>query len=302
MEAMPQCGVTENRPPYNSVFLLTPANWIRKGASPWAGRFRRGRKAPVLYHYGIPEDRMRIELAGIRFSYSPRAAEALRGCDLAFDAGRITVLMGQNGAGKSTLIRLLTGQLLGYAGEYRIDGEIQKPIRGEILHKNRIGYMPDAPALESHLTGEEMIRMAAGFRGLPEDRFDEALAPYRERFELDAWLEERACSEYSKGMAKKVSLAMAFIGDPAFHILDEPFDGLDPLAALNLRRLLEACRADGRGALVSSHALDAAEKVADDVVLMRAGEVAFAGDMESLRASQTGPGGLEAFYMHNLAL
>lgn len=242
-----------------------------------------------------------IRLTGIRFRYAPGAAEALRGCDLAFDTRRVTVLMGQNGAGKSTLIRLLTGQLLGYEGEYRIDGEIQRPARGEILHKNRIGYMPDAPALETHLTGEEMIRMAAGFRGLPEARFAEALAPYRERFELGSWLEDRTCSEYSKGMAKKVSLAMAFIGDPAFHILDEPFDGLDPLAVLNLRRLLEACRADGRGALVSSHALDAAEKVADDVVMMRTGEIAFAGDIESLRASQSGEGGLEAFYMRSLA-
>lgn len=242
-----------------------------------------------------------IRLTGIRFRYAPGAAEALRGCDLAMDASRITVLMGQNGAGKSTLIRLLTGQLLGYAGEYRIDGESQQPMRGEILHKNRIGYMPDAPALETHLTGAEMIRMAAGFRGLPEDRFQDALAAYRAPFELGSWLEDRTCSEYSKGMAKKVSLVMAFIGDPAFHILDEPFDGLDPLAVLNLRRLLEACRADGRGALVSSHALDAAEKVADDVVLMRAGEIAFAGEMESLRASQTGSGGLEAFYMRSLA-
>jgi len=242
-----------------------------------------------------------IQLTGIRFRYAPGAADALRGCDLSMDAGRITVLMGQNGAGKSTLIRLLTGQLLGYAGEYRIDGENQQPRRGEILHKNRIGYMPDAPALETHLTGEEMIRMAAGFRGLPETRFREALAPYRERFELGPWLEERTCSEYSKGMAKKVSLVMAFIGDPAFHILDEPFDGLDPLAVLNLRRQLEACRAAGRGALVSSHALDAAEKVADDVVMMREGEIAFAGDMESLRASQAGVGGLEAFYMRSLA-
>jgi ABC-2 type transport system ATP-binding protein len=244
---------------------------------------------------------MRFELAGIRFRYRPDSEEALRGCDLAFDAGRITILMGQNGAGKSTLIRLLTGQLLGYAGEYRIDGEIQRPARGEILHENRIGYMPDAPALEPHLTGEEMIRMAAGFRGLPEARFREALAPYRERFDLGVWLQDRTCSEYSKGMAKKVSLAMAFIGDPAFHVLDEPFDGLDPLAVLNLKRLLEACRAEGRGAFVSSHALDAAEKVADSVVLMRAGEIAFAGDMESLRKSQDGSGGLEAFYMRSLA-
>jgi ABC-2 type transport system ATP-binding protein len=244
---------------------------------------------------------MRIELADIRFRYRPDSAEALRGCVLALDAARITVLMGQNGAGKSTLIRLLTGQLLGYAGEYRIDGEIQRPARGEILHRNRIGYMPDAPALEPHLTGGEMIRMAAGFRGLPEARFRAALLPYRERFELGSWLEDSTCSEYSKGMAKKVSLVMAFIGDPAFHVLDEPFDGLDPLAVVNLKRLLEACRSEGRGALVSSHALDAAEKVADDVVLMRAGGIAFAGGMESLRSSQAGAGGLEAFYMRNLA-
>jgi ABC-2 type transport system ATP-binding protein len=244
---------------------------------------------------------MRIELSGIRFSYSPRPPEALRACDLSLDASRIAVLIGHNGAGKSTLIRLLTGQLLGYAGEYRIDGSVQDALRGEILYRNRIGYAPDAPALEPHLTGEEMIRMAASFRGLEDARIGAELAPFRERFELGPWLEGKACSEYSKGMAKKVSLVMAFIGAPAFHILDEPFDGLDPLAALNLRRLLEGCRAEGRGALVSSHALDSAEKVADDVVLMRAGEIAFAGTAESLRDPVSGAGGLEAFYMRSLA-
>ena len=242
---------------------------------------------------------MRIDLAGIRFRYAPASAEALRGCDLSLDASRITVLMGHNGAGKSTLIRLLTGQLHGFSGEYRVDGSLQETLRGEVLHRNRIGYAPDVPALEPHLTGAEMIRMAASFRGVAEGRFDAALAPIRERFEMGSWLEGKACSEYSKGMAKKVSLAMAFIGAPAFHIMDEPFDGLDPLASRNLRALLAENRDAGRGTLLSSHALDAAEKVADDVVLMRAGAVAFAGDREALRAAG-GEAGLEDFYLRNL--
>lgn len=242
---------------------------------------------------------MRIELSGIRFRYAPGAAEALRGCDLSLDCARITVLMGHNGAGKSTLIRLITGQLYGYAGRYRIDGRDQDPLRGEILHRNRIGYAPDVPALEPHLTGEEMIRMAASFRGLPETGFGEALAPFRDRFELGPWLHGKTCAEYSKGMAKKVSLVMAFIGDPVFHVLDEPFDGLDPLAGRNLRTLLEERRGAGRGALLSSHALDAAEKVGGEFVLIRAGAIAFAGDREALRAAGGGEG-LEAFYLRNL--
>lgn len=241
---------------------------------------------------------MRIELSGIRFRYRPGSAEALRGCDLVLDAARITVLMGHNGAGKSTLIRLLTGQLFGYAGEYRIDGRAQEALRGEILHRNRIGYAPDVPALEPRLTGEEMIRMAASFRGLGEAAAGAAMAPLRDRFEMGSWLSERACSDYSKGMAKKVALAMAFVGDPAFHVLDEPFDGLDPLASRNLRALLGERRAAGRGTLLSSHALDSAEKVAEDVVFMRDGAIAFAGDREALRAAG-GEEGLEAFYLRN---
>lgn len=243
---------------------------------------------------------MRIELSGIRFRYTPRSDEALRGCDLALDGARITVLMGHNGAGKSTLIRLLTGQLFGYAGEYRIDGKPQESLKGEILHRNRIGYAPDVPALEPHLTGAEMIAMAASFRGLAEADVEAASAPFRDHFELGSWLGNKTCSEYSKGMAKKVSLAMAFIGEPDFHILDEPFDGLDPLAGRNLRRLLEERRDAGHGTLLSSHALDAAEKVAEDVVLIRSGSIAFAGDREALRAAG-GEAGLEDFYLRNLS-
>jgi len=242
---------------------------------------------------------MRIELSGIRFRYRPDSAEVLRGLDLSLDGSRITVLIGHNGAGKSTLIRLLTGQLFGYAGGYAIDGIAQDPLRGEILHRNRIGYAPDTPALEPHLTGEEMIRMAGSFRGLDAAAVSAGLGPLRERFEMGAWLGDRTSADYSKGMARKVSLAMAFIGAPAFHVLDEPFDGLDPLAARNLRALLEERRAAGRGTLLSSHALDAAEKVADDIVLVRSGALAFAGDREALKAAGGGEG-LEEFYLRNL--
>jgi ABC-2 type transport system ATP-binding protein len=243
---------------------------------------------------------MILKLSGTSFSYAAHAenaAPALQKCDLEIDTTRVTVTLGHNGAGKSTLIRLLTGQLLGYTGEYAIDGKVQDPARGELLALNRFGYAPDHPVLEPHLTGLEMICMAGSFRGWTEPQTLAGLEIYREMFELEDWLENKTCSAYSKGMAKKIALVIGLIGDLAYTFLDEPFDGLDPISIHNLKKHLRARKEKGIGTLLSSHMLDAAEKVVDDVILMKSGLVAFAGSYPDLLAGHPqAKGGLEEIY------
>lgn len=244
---------------------------------------------------------MHISLSRVTFGYGRGGGPALRDFDLAVDSGRITVVLGHNGAGKSTLIRLLTGQILGYAGEYRIDGRLQNPIRGEILAHNRFGYAPDSPGLESHLTGSEMAAMIASFRGMASEAVAGSLGALREVFELGPWFDTKPCGDYSKGMAKKVSLVLALIGSPAFLVLDEPFDGLDPISVYNLKRHLLRLRAGGVGTLLASHALDAAEKIVDDVILLKSGSAVFAGPYAALRSRDLAEESLEAIYFRTYA-
>jgi ABC-2 type transport system ATP-binding protein len=238
---------------------------------------------------------LRLEQAG--FTYPGSASPALRDCDLELDTSKVTVLIGSNGAGKSTLIRLLTGQLIGYSGRYAIDGREPDLRKGDLLARHRFGYVPDVPVLEPHLTGLEMLRMAASFRGIGEARVPDLIRPYAEMFEMGDWLEGKSCDAYSKGMRKKVSLTMGLFGDLAYTFLDEPFDGLDPISIHNLKRHLRERLARGAGVLLSSHMLDVAEKVADDVVLLKGGWIVYAGGFQALlRERPDGASNLEEIY------
>lgn len=239
---------------------------------------------------------MQLALSGIAFTYPGAARPALSGCDLAVDTSEVTVMVGNNGAGKSTLIRLLTGQLFGYAGRYALDGKEAETLKGELLARQGFAYVPDVPILDPLLTGLEVCEMAGSFRGLAPERVESGLREHAELFELGEWFGGVACGKYSKGMRKKTSLVLGFLGDPAYVFLDEPFDGLDPAAIYNLKKHLKERRARGLGALVSSHMLDAAQKVADALIIMKDGTPAYAGGFQALLDGRPQGAALDEIY------
>lgn len=239
---------------------------------------------------------MRLQLSHLEFAYPGADRPALADCSLDLDSRAITVMVGSNGAGKSTLIRLLTGQLHGYTGSYLLDGREAAVLHGELLAANRFGYVPDVPVLDPLLTGLESLLMVGSFRGMDEAAVLREVREYGSIFDLDDWLGGQVSGKYSKGMKKKVSLAIGFLGDPAYVFLDEPFDGLDPVAIYNLKRHLKERAARGLGALLSSHMLDASEKVADGVVIMKEGRPAFAGPIRELLAGRPEGAALEEIY------
>ncbi|HLP42989.1 MAG TPA: ATP-binding cassette domain-containing protein [Fibrobacteria bacterium] len=212
---------------------------------------------------------MMLQLTQVEFAYSESDRPALRDCNLKLDTTAITVRVGSNGAGKSTLIRLLTGQLYGYSGRYLLDGREADVLHGEWLATNRFGYAPDIPVLDPLMTGLEMLLMVGAFRGMDEDAVLREIQEYGAVFEL---------------------------GDPAYTFLDEPFDGLDPIAIYTLKRHLKERKARGLGALLSSHMLDASEKVADDILIMKEGRVAFAGPIRKLLENRPEGTELEEIY------
>jgi ABC-2 type transport system ATP-binding protein len=237
-----------------------------------------------------------LSLSDLGFTYPGAPSPALRECSLRLDTSEVTALVGHNGAGKSTLIRLLTGQLLGYTGRYAMDGAEADPAKGELLPRHRFGYVPDAPVLDPLLTGIEAAEMAGYFRGLSRQDVLRELETYEPVFELDAWFRNATCGNYSKGMRKKVSLVIGFLGDPGYVFLDEPFDGLDPVAILHLKKHLKDRRARGKGALISSHMLDAAEKVAGELIVLKSGVPVYAGGLKALLDARPQGTALEDVY------
>ncbi|MEO6097890.1 MAG: ABC transporter ATP-binding protein [Fibrobacteria bacterium] len=245
--------------------------------------------------------RMFLTLSSLAFTYSGASHPALRPCSLELDTSVITVLVGNNGAGKSTLIRLLTGQLLGFQGTYLLDGARAEPLKGELLARYRFGYVPDIPVLDPLLTGAEAAEMAGSFRGMDRARILGELEAYAALFDLGDWYGGLTCDKYSKGMRKKAALVIGFLGEPQYVFLDEPFDGLDPVAIYHLKRHLKDRRARGLGCLVSSHMLDAAEKVADELIIMKDGNTVYTGGFKALLDSRPAGAALDEIYFEYFA-
>jgi ABC-2 type transport system ATP-binding protein len=184
--------------------------------------------------------------------------------------GEILGYLGPNGAGKSTTVKMLTGLLEPTSGHIFFEGE---DVRHDLKSfQRRIGYVPEEPHLYPHLSGREYLQLAGRLRGIPrvtlERKMDELLRL------VGLWDDRHApLASYSKGMRQKILLLAALLHDPALLILDEPFSGLDVNAAMILRSLLSSLAARGKMILYSSHVLEVVERVCNNVLILRKGQV-----------------------------
>ncbi|HWV57930.1 MAG TPA: ATP-binding cassette domain-containing protein [Longimicrobiales bacterium] len=212
-----------------------------------------------------------VTLTEVRAGYRRRDGDVLRALTLTLSPGVIGI-GGPNGAGKSTLLRVLLGCLVPTAGECRIDGEPP----GDYLRRAGIGFVPESPAFDDYLTVDEFltgIRRLA--RGTELHTGASAVAVDRggrseSEFALDAIRHQRL-GRLSLGQRRRVALAAAAAGSPDLMLLDEPTNGLDPVAVAWLREEIQACRRAGRSILIASHHLDELERLVDRIVILRAG-------------------------------
>lgn len=208
---------------------------------------------------------------------------ALDDVTLALAPGRVTALLGPNGAGKSTLIKAILGLCRPDAGSLLVDGV---PADEAGRYRARIGYMPQAAAFPSQLTGADVLALLAGLRGdVPRD--DELVLALGLPLELG-----KRIGTLSGGTRQKLNAACAFLFRPDVLILDEPTAGLDPVAAGVLKEKVRRERDAGRTVLITSHVLSELEELADDVAFLLEGRLAFTGPVTALLA-QTGQRRLE---------
>jgi ABC-2 type transport system ATP-binding protein len=205
---------------------------------------------------------------------------AVDALSLKVEAGEVMGFLGPNGSGKTTTIRLLMGLLRPSAGRATILG--RDCHTDAVALKRDIGYLPDEPFLYPYLSGLEVLELVAGLHGFARADARRRAGEAAERLGLGAAARAYTVT-YSLGMKKRLALAMALLHEPRVLILDEPTNGLDPRGARDMRTTIATLAAGGRTIFLSTHLLDAAERLCHRVAIIRGGVLQAVGTPGELR-------------------
>jgi ABC-2 type transport system ATP-binding protein len=197
------------------------------------------------------------------------AVEAVSGLDLTLPAGASVALIGRNGAGKSTTLRVLAGVLPPTSGSVLIAGA--DAVLDPSAAKSRIGYCPDVGGLIPRATAWEHLQLAATLRGL-DNSWRRRATDLLDRFDL-AGDADRVTATFSHGMGRRMSVVLAAFHTPDVLLLDEPFDGVDPLGVEASMQVIRELRLQGSAVLVSTHLLDLAVAACEEAVVLHDGAV-----------------------------
>ncbi len=192
----------------------------------------------------------------------------------------ITSLVGPNGSGKTTLMNLITGLLRPTQGEIRVLGI---PTDHPEQMFRQVGYLAQYDAFPRGMSGYQFIYSYLRVHGKTHDEADRATWKALERVNLTA-AAKRQVAGYSKGMRQRVRLAQAISHDPRVLVLDEPLNGLDPMARAEVIGLFQEFAAAGRHVIISSHILHEVDMISDQVVLLTSGYVVAEGDIQGVRS------------------
>lgn len=219
-----------------------------------------------------------LELKGItkKFGYFKAVDE------VSFTAkpGELVGYLGPNGAGKSTTIKMLAGLLEPTDGEIFYNG--RNVWKNLVWFKERLGYVPEEPAIYSHLSAFDYLLMVGRLRRLGDSILKRKIKGFMEVFDLAGDMYSEIAS-FSKGMVQKVLISAALLHDPEVLLLDEPLSGLDVTTTLLVRELIRELSAEGRIVIYSSHILEIVEKVASRVIVLYKGKIQADDSIDNLR-------------------
>ncbi|MGG1339410.1 ABC transporter ATP-binding protein [Bacillus toyonensis] len=231
----------------------------------------------------------------INFSKTYKGGKkAVTHLNITVKAGDIFGFIGHNGAGKSTTIKSLVGVIDFEEGEIFIDGHSVK--KDPIACKRVMAYIPDNPDLYEQLTGIQYLNFVADVYKVPAKDREEQIQKYGDAFEITPYLGD-LISSYSHGMKQKVAIISAVLHKPKLLVLDEPFVGLDPKAAVVLKGIMKELCEKGSAIFFSTHVLDVAEKLCNKIAMINRGKLALSGEVHSLIKESS----LEELFMKELA-
>jgi len=223
-----------------------------------------------------------IAVRGLRKSFGTK--EAVAGIDLRIEAGSLAGLVGPNGAGKTTSLSMMTGLLRPDGGQVLIKGldVWADPAAAKAI----IGVVPAEARLFERLSGKELLEYSGRLRGMPAA---EARSRTQQLLDVLDLAEDakRLVADYSTGMRKKVALGCALIHNPEVLFLDEPLEGVDPVSADVIRKLLTRYVSSGSTVLFSSHVMELVEQICDHVSIIDKGRIVATGTTDEVRGGKT---------------
>lgn len=223
-----------------------------------------------------------LEIKGLTKKYKNADKNAIEDINLTIENGDIYGFIGPNGAGKSTTIKCLVGIHSFEKGSIMLDGLSIKD--NPIEFKHQISYVPDNPDLYEFLTGMEYINFVSNV--YDEDVSKEDIINLAKKFNLENNLIE-PIRTYSHGMKQKIALIGALIHKPKLIVLDEPFVGLDPKAAFDLKEIIKELCQNGMMVFFSSHVLEVVEKFCNKISIIKNGQIVSSGLTDDVKGDSS---------------
>jgi len=231
-----------------------------------------------------------LEIRHVTKKYKGASVNAIDDVNLTIEDGDIYGFIGPNGAGKSTTIKCVVG-LHDYSGGIIFDGRNIKD--DPVAAKAKMAYIPDNPDLYEHLTGTAYINFVCDIYGVGDERA-ELINKYADMFAIKDEL-QKPIKTYSHGMKQKTAIIAALVHKPKLMILDEPFVGLDPKAAHDLKEVMKELCKNGGMIFFSSHVLEVVEKLCNKIAIIKGGKIIVSGKTEEVRGSSLEDTFLELF-------
>ncbi|MGM0558196.1 MAG: ABC transporter ATP-binding protein [Myxococcota bacterium] len=206
---------------------------------------------------------------------------AVDGIDLDVPYGQVFGVLGPNGAGKTTTLRMITGLLQPTDGTIVIDGHDMA--EDAVAAKSVTGFIPDRPYVYDKLTAFEYLRFIGGLYEMQAARVAERIRQMLALFELGEW-GDSLIESFSHGMKQRLVFAGALLPEPRLLVVDEPMVGLDPKGHRLIKNLFrELAHEHGMTVLLSTHTLEVAEEVCDQIVIVNHGSIVARGTLSELR-------------------
>ncbi len=220
-----------------------------------------------------------LEIRNLSKKYRKADVKAIDNINLSIQKGEIYGFIGPNGAGKSTTIKCVVGIIEFEEGDVLLDGVSIKD--NPMLLKSKIAYVPDNPDLYENLSGIKYLDFICNIYNVGDERND-LIHKYASMFGIEEYL-ANPIKTYSHGMKQKIAIIAALAHMPELIILDEPFVGLDPKAAYDLKQVLRELCENGTMVFFSSHVLEVVEKFCDKVAIIKNGKIIANGTIDEVK-------------------
>lgn len=222
-----------------------------------------------------------IEVSNLNKSFGK--LDVLKGINFSVNKPGVFAILGHNGSGKTTMLKIILGMVVPNSGDLVVNGET---IRKSWEYRKDIAYLPQIARFPDNLTVNELIRMILDIRNRTGREME-----LIERFRLEQFLDKKL-SDLSGGTRQKVNIVLAFMFDANICILDEPTAGLDPVALIELKKLIQEEKQKGKIILITTHIMSLVEELSEEIIFLLDGKIHFQGSIGEL-TKQTGESDLE---------